>query len=101
MSQIEFCRHYTSLVEHYFRLAVRSPCIRDSISEMWQTVTLQWLNTLPSEDKAFIQSVFSRENHTTKEGLLSLNGDYRISRNRLFALEKGFAIYTLLISEED
>lgn len=97
MPQIEFRQYYTTLVEHYFRLAVRSPRIKDRVSEMWQAVTLQWLNTLSNEDKEFIQQVFKYENRTTRDGLLSYGGDYRINRARLYALEKAFAVYTRII----
>lgn len=101
MGQVLLKPYYADLTEHFFRLAVRSPCIRDRISEMWQAVTLQWLATLSKEDRIFLQQIFKYEHFTTREGLLSLPDDFELNRKRLCALKKEFAKYTLLISEED
>ena len=102
MSQIELRQYYTPLVEHYLRLGVRSPVIQDMVSKSWKSLTLRWLNTISESDLSFLQSVFKYENfkyenHTTREGLLSLPGDYGLNRKRLYALEKEFATYTGLI----
>lgn len=90
-------KHYVDLVEHFFRLAVRSPIVRDPTSAKWKAVTLQWFSTLPPDDKAFLLEVFKYEHRTTKAGLLAIPGDYGLNRERLLALETEYAIHTKLI----
>jgi hypothetical protein len=99
VGQVLLKPYYADLTEHFFRLAIRSPCIKDRISEMRQAVTLQWLAALSKEDRIFLHQIFKYEHFTTREGLLSLSGDFELNRKRLCALEKGFALYTRLIEE--
>lgn len=89
--------YFVEVVEHYFRLAVRSPNIRDPTSAKWKAVTLQWFLALPPDDKAFLREVFKYEHRTTRAGLLSIPGDYRLNRERLYALETAYAQHTKLI----
>lgn len=93
--------YYTQLTEHYLRLAVRSPAIKDDVSAHWQAVARQWIDNQSAEDQAFIKEVFKYECWTTKDGLDSLPGSFRGKRSRLDKLLKEFAIHSQLYAQED
>lgn len=103
MERIKFHWFYTTLVEHYFRMAVRYKTVSRESSQRWFALTKKWINSLNEEDKHFINFVFSRQFFNTAEGLYCFKStdDMEMKRTRLAILEKEFALATGLIGEAD
>ena len=95
--------HFVELVEHYFRMAVRYPIVSEEVALYWFDFTTFWIEGLSKEDKDFIRFVFKRQFINTSDGLYHFKCDYGLSakRERLWELEKRFAIDAELISEPD
>ena len=93
--------YYTELTEHYLRLAVRSPVIKDDVSKQWHYIASLWIFSQSPEDQAFIEEVFKYEHRRTSDGLKAVPGSYTGNRKRLDKLLKEFAINIQLYSEED
>lgn len=93
--------YYTELTEHYLRLAVRSPVMKDEVSKQWHHIASLWIFSQSPEDQAFIEEVFKYEHWKTSDGLKAVPGSYTGNRKRLDKLLKEFAIYTELYSKED
>lgn len=51
---MRFREHYTELVEHYFRMAVRHKEVKQSSDFDWFLFTSFWIDSLSDEDKQFI-----------------------------------------------
>lgn len=89
--------YYTTLVEHYFRLALRHGSVSSPTAQKWLIFTQKWINALPIEDRALIESVF-----------LDREKDFRVeykalpfhSKEKLDLLEKRFAIAAKLCDKE-
>lgn len=103
MGRINFHWFYTTLVEHYFRMAVRYKTVSRESSQRWFALAKKWINSLNEEDKQFINFVFSRQFFNTAEGLYCFKSadDMEMKRTRLAILEKEFALATGLIGEAD
>ena len=103
MRRIKFRQFYTTLCEHYLRMAVRYETVSKASSQYWFALTKEWISSLSEEDKQFINFVFSRQFYNTSEGLYCFKStdDMELKRMRLAVLEKRFAIYAGLISEND
>lgn len=103
MGRIKFRQFYTTLCEHYLRMAVRYKTVSKTSSQYWFALTKEWINSLCEEDKHFINFVFSRQFFNTAEGLYCFKStdDMEMKRTRLAILEKEFALATGLIGEAD
>lgn len=75
---------YKGTVEHYLRLAMRSPPAKDSISAEWKNRVVEWLSTLTDEERIFLATRFIHPNKET---------DWR----RLKKLERELATHLHLI----
>lgn len=91
---MEFREHYTELVEHFFRMAVRYSRVDQNTPSDWFDFTRTWIDMQSEEDKAFIRFVFDYQFYKTGDGLYNFKGTQRMpeKRSRLAALEKQFAI---------
>ncbi len=94
MGRIQFKQYYTTLVEHFFRLAVRYPNAQGVRPAKWYKFTTDWINKQSEEDKVFIQSVFDRNNYYTSDGLHRFdNGEtFEVKSRMLHRIERQFAI---------
>lgn len=101
MGQIKSKPFYAELVEHYFRMAVRYSIVPDGVQLHWFDFTTFWIEGLPKEDKEFIHFVFKRQFINTNDGLYHFKCDYGLSikRERLWELEKRFAVDAELVGE--
>lgn len=88
--------HYTSLVEHYFRLGARHPIITNPVSAHWYAVVWEFFNDLSSEDREFLLSLFSGHSDLIPT-LKSFPGSFPQNLSRLSALEQSFAERTSII----
>lgn len=89
--------YYTTLVEHYFRLALRHSSASSPTAQKWLIFTQKWFNALPIEDRALIESVFSDRK---KSFLVAYKGLPFYSKQKLDLLEKRFAIAANLCNKE-
>ena len=65
-------RYYTDFVEHCFRMAVRYDKLKDQNNEngkKWFKFTKAWIELQPEADRDLIKFVFSKQFHTTEEGV--------------------------------
>ncbi len=80
--------HYHRLVEHYFRLALRSPRIIDDVSQRWYKRTHERMDTLYPADRVLLIKTYGSE-----KGLGFNRADY----DKIDRLTESFAIATGLI----
>lgn len=109
MAKFKFYRVYTNLVEHYLRQAVRYEHVGKEKAQDWHKFTKTWLSFLPDEDREFLQFVFSIDFHRTDFALYEYVGkgneelpkpaNYDLNRNKLYELERQFAVHAGLIGE--
>lgn len=85
--------HYTELVEHFFRMAVRYSSVDEQTPSDWFEFTQMWIDMQSEEDKAFIRFVFDYRFFKTSDGLYHFKSNAFMSekRQRLMALERQFA----------
>lgn len=86
--------HYTELVEHFFRMAVRYSSVDNHTPSDWFEFTQMWIDMQSEEDKAFIRFVFDYQFFKTRDGLYRYNPGITMTekRERLSAIERQFAI---------
>lgn len=86
--------HYTELVEHFFRMAVRYSSVDKQTPSDWFKFTQMWIDMQSEEDKAFIRFVFDYQFYKTNDGLYryKCNSTMGEKRERLSAIEKRFAV---------
>ena len=88
--------YYTDFVEHCFRFAVRfdDASSSDFTSYKWHRITRAWLERQTAQDRAFIETLFSREYKTTLQALQTFTDTDAQTQatSRLAELEKAFAI---------
>lgn len=86
--------HYTELVEHFFRMAVRYSSVDKQTPSDWFKFTQMWIDMQSEEDKVFIRFVFDYQFYKTSDGLYryKCNSTMREKRERLSAIEKRFAV---------
>lgn len=94
-----FRQHYTELVEHFFRMAVRYAEVRGKAPSEWLAFTQYWIDIQSEKDKQFILFVFDYQFCNTNDGLYQFKCAEAMpeKRSRLAALEKQFAIDSGLI----
>lgn len=98
MPQIKFKYYWTDLVETWLRAVVRGWF--NFLPSEWYGFTKYWIETLPEEDRVFIQFVFSEEYYYTSDGVACYPSDTKnhfAKREWLHTLEKKFAIDAGLI----
>lgn len=111
MGRIRFYMVYTDLVEHYLRLGVRYEKARHYQCEDWHKFTKEWLSTLDTEDNLFLNFIFGSRFRRTDFGLyeyvhpgnerLEKEVNYEFNRQKLFGLERKFAVDAGLINEKE
>lgn len=86
--------HYTELVEHFFRMAVRYSSVDKQTPSDWFKFTQMWIDMQSEEDKVFIRFVFDYQFYKTSDGLYryKCNSTMREKWERLSAIEKRFAV---------
>ena len=96
---MRFREHYTELVEHFFRMAVRHIEVTEKTPLDWFKFTRNWIDKQSEEDKKFIQFVFAYQFRDTNTGLYGFKWTDAMpeKRIRLAALEKQFATDSGLI----
>lgn len=96
---MSFREHYTELVEHFFRMAVRHIEVTKKTPLDWFKFTWNWIDRQSEEDKKFIQFVFAYQFRDTNTGLYGFKCADAMpeKRIRLAALEKQFAMDSGLI----
>lgn len=96
---MRFREHYTELVEHFFRMAVRHIEVTEKTPLDWFKFTRNWIDKQSEEDKKFIQFVFAYQFRDTNTGLYGFKCADAMpeKRIRLAALEKQFSTDSGLI----
>ena len=89
--------YYTTLVEHYFRLALRHGSASSSTAQRWLIFTQKWINALPIEDRALIESIFMDREKSFRVAYKALSFH---DKKNLDLLEKRFAIAANLCDKE-
>ncbi len=88
--------HYTSLVEHYFRLGARHPEITNPISAHWYSAVWEFFDNLSNEDREFLLTLFGKHADLIP-ALKSYPGSFSQNLSKLSALEQNFAVRTNII----
>ena len=103
MSSIRFKWYYTSLVEHFMRLAVRYREATSPTSQHWLSFTQSWIKEQSAEDRNFIHFVFAYRFRNTEDGLRQFACKepmpFLVKREWLARLEKQFALDAGLYEE--
>ena len=91
---MRFREHYTELVEHFFRMAVRHIEVTEKPPLDWFKFTRNWIDRQSEEDKKFIQFVFAYQFRDTNTGLYGFRCADAMpeKRIRLAGPEKQFAM---------
>lgn len=102
MGQIRFKMPCTDLVQYYIRTTVRYSWNDGFIPKEWHIFCKNWLDMLSDSDRELIYFVFDKQFCDVFEGLSCYqNGEiYQTKKERLFNLEKNFAIAGGLVVEE-
>lgn len=101
MGTIRFKYFWTDLVETWLRAVVRN--WYGFLPNEWYSFTKYWIDTLPEEDRKFIQFVFSEEYYYSSDGVACYPSDKKThfaKREWLHNLEKKFAIDAGLITDQ-
>lgn len=101
MGMIRFKYFWTDLAETWLRAVVRNWL--GFLPNEWYSFTKYWIDTLPEEDRAFIQFVFSEEYYYSSDGVACYPSDKKThfaKREWLHSLEKKFAIDAGLITDQ-
>ncbi|MCH4153355.1 MAG: hypothetical protein LKF32_01730 [Mageeibacillus sp.] len=101
MGQIKFMQFYTRLVEHFLRMTVRNSSVTGEVPQYWHSFTTHWIENLSDEDKKFICFVFDKQYDDSRDGIGCYPSEdaYPVKRERLYRLERDFAIAGGLIVE--
>ncbi len=90
-------KHYTAIVEHCLRLAIRQPTITNEVSKMQANRCVTWLNELSEPDRIFLKVVYGKVPNikypTTYDGLKLYGGDTQQLYLRLDKLHRDFAVF--------
>ena len=101
MGMIRFKYFWTDLVETWLRAVVRDWL--GFLPNEWYSFTKYWIDTLPEEDREFIQFVFSEEYYYSSDGVACYQSGEKThfaKREWLHTLEKKFAIDAGLITDQ-
>lgn len=101
--RIYFVQYYTRFVEYCFREYVQYPDRKRRLPETWEDFTGKWLEKLNESDRDFITYVFNPAFRYSSEGCANYQAespsDYQRNRDRLFRMERDFAIESGLCEE--
>lgn len=91
--------HYTDVVEHFFRMAVRHETVYLGTSFDWFGFTKDWISKLPGEQREIIEYVFSDMYLRTMDGLYACKRNVPMYEKRaiLAEIERQFALDSGLI----